>query len=326
MTDARDNQINDHQPPSPTPTPRPNWNRQDEITEILQHKYTTVLHDELIAEYVEIERDSKGGQLVQPRAGGHQKNDKGISKAARELVMLGKTEGARRKLIERALKVAQIDPEVKTAAIEAGLENNRWALRAIAKEPTQEQQLEKVQKIKERKQQPRRRKTSGEAGAATAAHENHLVAAWREAPQPARDCLIEFLQTEGILPETPPVPTDKPGGDVDDGAPSDVAAYMTDQSLQRHPMSDAEYFLDQLDGWPEPDGSGFTNLPWDGHLPDGGQPKFKKFWAGEPFLTRGDFVGHLEWKNIKKADAVPADADRPYKQNPHRGGQLGGLR
>ena len=72
---------------------------------------------------------------------------------------------------------------------------------------------------------------------------------------------------------------------------------MTDPTPQGHPMSDAE---------PEPNGSGFINLHWAKHQPDGGQPKFKKFWAGKPFRTR-----HLEWKN----------ADRPYQ-----GGQLGGLR
>jgi hypothetical protein len=168
MSDALEDHDASPQPPSPARGS--NWRRQDAISEILQHSYTTALeHDLLIAEYVEIERNSKGGQPDQPPAGGHQKNDKGIAKAARELAMLGKTEEGRRKLIERALKVANICPNARTAAIAAGLDNNRSALRAIAKALTPELQLEKVQEITVRKQQPRRRRTSEEAAAATKA-------------------------------------------------------------------------------------------------------------------------------------------------------------
>jgi hypothetical protein len=46
---------------------------------------------------------------------------KGLLEIARELAMLGRTKGARRKLIARALRVASICPEAKKAAIEAGL-------------------------------------------------------------------------------------------------------------------------------------------------------------------------------------------------------------
>jgi hypothetical protein len=53
--------------------------RQDEIADILRGFHsTTVLHgDELIAEYVEIERTSRAGQNDQPPAGGHQNSDSG---------------------------------------------------------------------------------------------------------------------------------------------------------------------------------------------------------------------------------------------------------
>jgi hypothetical protein len=81
----------------------------------------------------------EGGQAVPP-AGGAQPADRGVRKVARELDL-------DRKDVERAVKVASISPEAKQAARDAGLDNNRQALLAVAKEATPEAQVAKVQTI-----------------------------------------------------------------------------------------------------------------------------------------------------------------------------------
>jgi hypothetical protein len=149
--------------------PQPMTARQDEIAAILRTFHTsTVLHrDELVAEWVEIER-IRVGQIDHPPAGGRQKTDKGIARAARVLAVPGKSEQGRRKFIERALQVASISPEAKAAAIAAGLDNNRAALRQIAKAPP-ELQVEKVSEIAEgKKARERLRRRSKPAPSQTA--------------------------------------------------------------------------------------------------------------------------------------------------------------
>jgi hypothetical protein len=73
-----------------------------------------------------------------------------IAKAARDLPMKGKTQEARRKAIERALKIAAIASEAKVAVRKAGLDHNKSALREIAKVETAEEQLQKVQELIDR--------------------------------------------------------------------------------------------------------------------------------------------------------------------------------
>lgn len=75
-----------------------------------------------------------------------------IADAARSPLVPGKTEGARRKKVERSTKIAALPSEVKKAAAEAGLANNQQALLEIAKEPTAEAQMRKVTELKNRKQ------------------------------------------------------------------------------------------------------------------------------------------------------------------------------
>jgi ParB/RepB/Spo0J family partition protein len=70
-----------------------------------------------------------------------------IAKAARDLPMKGKTQQARRKAIERGLKIAAISSEAKVAVTKAGLDDNRSALHEIAKIENAEEQLQKVQEI-----------------------------------------------------------------------------------------------------------------------------------------------------------------------------------
>ena len=118
-----------------------------EIAENLFRAELTVLERaEHVAKYVELIA-LKVGQADHPVAGGNQPSDKGISKAARELPIAAKSEEARRKEIERALKVNAITPEAKAAAKTTGLDDNRSALLKIAKEPTAELQVKKANEL-----------------------------------------------------------------------------------------------------------------------------------------------------------------------------------
>jgi hypothetical protein len=141
---------------SPTRTPEPvapNKTIEARLQELkdIHYTFTSILsRDEATAEFVHLhgQLDKGGaGQIVQARPASFQRNDKGISAAARELVMLGKTDGARRKHVERALKIANLPPEVKKAAIEARLENKRMNLLDIASQGGVEALLAKIKVI-----------------------------------------------------------------------------------------------------------------------------------------------------------------------------------
>jgi ParB-like chromosome segregation protein Spo0J len=75
----------------------------------------------------------------------------GIAKAARELPVSGKTPEARRKSVERAVKVDGISPNAKAAAKKAGLDTNQGALLEIAHERNEKAQIAKVAEIAKRK-------------------------------------------------------------------------------------------------------------------------------------------------------------------------------
>jgi ParB/RepB/Spo0J family partition protein len=77
-----------------------------------------------------------------------------ITKAARELPIKGKTQQARRKRLERGLKIgSRISAEVEAAAKEAGLDDKSSALYKIANEDTATAQLKKVRELARRKSQ-----------------------------------------------------------------------------------------------------------------------------------------------------------------------------
>ena len=85
-------------------------------------------HDEQVAEWVRLtEADEPiSGQNVQKKGPGRRKG--GISEAARKLPVKGKTQAAKRKNVERALKVDSIFPKAKDAIKKAGLDKNRSKL------------------------------------------------------------------------------------------------------------------------------------------------------------------------------------------------------
>jgi hypothetical protein len=116
--------------------------------------------DEAIAEFAHLLGELEKGpdKIVQPPNGGFQPNNKGISAAAEEWPLPGKTKEARRKHVERSVKIANLPREAKAAAIKAGLQNKRSALLEIARQEGLEAQLSKLQEIAGRP--PRKRQTT----------------------------------------------------------------------------------------------------------------------------------------------------------------------
>jgi hypothetical protein len=124
-----------------------------EIAENLHRKELTALQrSQLIADWVDI-ANQRPGQVVHKPNGGRPEG--GIAQAARTLRVPGKTEGGRRKNIERSMKIDEISPVAKQAAESAGLEDNQSALLEIAAQPT-ETQAAKVAELAGRKRSPRK--------------------------------------------------------------------------------------------------------------------------------------------------------------------------
>jgi hypothetical protein len=71
----------------------------------------------------------------------------GVSLAARELPLVGRSAEARRIIANRAIRINQITPEAKKAAIESGLDDNQGALLKIAEAGGQKAQLRKVAEL-----------------------------------------------------------------------------------------------------------------------------------------------------------------------------------
>ena len=83
--------------------------------------------------------------------------------------MPGATPAARRKYLDRAIKIAEIWPAAKSAAEAAELDNIQSALLAVARERSLEAQLAQVQEIAARKAMPRRKSTVRKRGEGTVA-------------------------------------------------------------------------------------------------------------------------------------------------------------
>jgi hypothetical protein len=81
-----------------------------------------------ISEWVRLTNGRQVGQIVQPvladgRKAGPQHQKHGITQAARELPISGDTDEAKRKNVERAIKIAGLAPEAKEAAREHKLDD-----------------------------------------------------------------------------------------------------------------------------------------------------------------------------------------------------------
>ena len=95
--------------------------RMSEIAENLHRaELTPFEHDEQVAEWVQLLKADPvfSGQNVQKKGRGRGKG--GISEAARRLPIKGKTHTAKRKNVQRALKVDNIFPEAKDAIKKGG--------------------------------------------------------------------------------------------------------------------------------------------------------------------------------------------------------------
>ncbi|MCJ2113294.1 hypothetical protein MKK64_19135 [Methylobacterium sp. E-025] len=119
--------------------------RRWEIAENLHRaELTDLQRKEQVAEWIGLveaeaaEEAQKLGQLDRVFKGGRGKTG-GISAAARELPLSGRSEEGRRKSAERAVRVAAIAPEAKAAVRAAGLDNNQRALLRVAAAPKGEQ-------------------------------------------------------------------------------------------------------------------------------------------------------------------------------------------
>jgi len=169
--------------------------RKWEIAENLHRAELTALeHDEHVAEWVRLtEADQRiSDQNVQKKGRGRPEG--GISQAARKLLIKGRTQVAKRRMVERALKVASISSEVKEAVKKAGLDTNRSKLLKIAAEKTREAQLAKVHELAAGKSEVRAKRSSPGAKQKTTAATTplwagdkkvlkHLFEDWNDAVQ-----------------------------------------------------------------------------------------------------------------------------------------------
>jgi ParB-like chromosome segregation protein Spo0J len=123
--------------------------RKWEIAENLHRAELTALErDKHIAEWIRLTDGKDKLAQVAPVSGGRG-NEGGINAAAREL-------GIERTDAQRAVRVASITEEAQAAAREAGVDDNRSALLAVAKE-SPDQQVAKVAEIANQKRRPRKK-------------------------------------------------------------------------------------------------------------------------------------------------------------------------
>jgi hypothetical protein len=127
-------------------------------------------------------RKEVSGQVVQKPQGG--RPESGISAAARELPIPGKTQDAKRKNVERALKIDSITPEAQEAARAAGLDRNQAALLKIASYGDTDQ-VEAVAEIAKAKAAPKPTKPAYDV-----ATPPHLGGPIREEAAPAKPSLM----------------------------------------------------------------------------------------------------------------------------------------
>jgi ParB family chromosome partitioning protein len=130
------------------------------LWEIAENLHTTGLmaldEAEQRAEWVQLTESRKSVSRQNVAKGGRPEG--AISKAARDLPIRAKTQRARRKAIERSMKIASISRDAKDAARNAGLADRLSALLEIAKEKGTEAQLAKVRELSDRK--PGRKRTA----------------------------------------------------------------------------------------------------------------------------------------------------------------------
>jgi hypothetical protein len=134
--------------------------------------------------------EAKAGQVVQLQIRSNGRPlDRGVAKAARELPIAGPSDDAKRKTVERALKIDAMTPEAKEAVAKAGLSNNQRVLLHIASaEP--EMQVRAVAAFARHDARP-----------VHPVHRevNRLWAAWNGASETARRMFLEKVEKAGQM-------------------------------------------------------------------------------------------------------------------------------
>lgn len=147
----------------------------------------------------------------------------GISLAARELPIVNRSVAARRKIIERSIKISQITPEAKRVARDARLDNNQRALLKIAEARGRDAQLKKAAELREiaetlnASRNPAAKPSSAGRVAKQAARKDNIQKrtttfdemlalwerdcrdAWRHLPAVDRERLIETIRRTPVL-------------------------------------------------------------------------------------------------------------------------------
>ena len=139
-----------------------------------------------------LKRRSKAVQNAEP--GGHQPNDKGISKVAKQL-------GLSREKVRRLATIERISSEAKVAAKKAGLDKNQRALVEIGKAKSPKAQLKKVDELSRKTKKPP--KLSKLDRRCFLSLKRRFVAAqtfkrtWRKAPAIVQRKFVQFVLRPG---------------------------------------------------------------------------------------------------------------------------------
>ena len=115
--------------------------------DLFRKQHTVLRRSELLAEWASLVPKTGyyiTGQVVRKRRG---RPPKWLAGHARELPPLGRTAEARRKILERASKIAAISSHAKDVAKASGLDHNQNALLAIANAGGGKAQLKKAQEL-----------------------------------------------------------------------------------------------------------------------------------------------------------------------------------
>jgi ParB-like chromosome segregation protein Spo0J len=154
--------------------------RKCQIAENLHRGELTKLERaEQTGEWLELTESEEriSGKNVQKKRG---RPESGDAKAARKLPISGKTTDAKRKRIAADRKIRALDPVVKEAIIEAGLDDDAGKLKEIVGQKTTKAQIAKVGELKagSRKKKP---SASGKASSGMETPFDVLEREWRDA-------------------------------------------------------------------------------------------------------------------------------------------------
>lgn len=167
------------------------------IEEIFCHQQMSILESaDLGKEYVE-RADTISRQNVAKTRG---RPESGITRAVRQLPLPGKTEGARKKRLERLLRIASLGPQVRAVAQKAGVAHFQSDLLEIATGETEQEQLQTVAGLVARnRERALARKNRAGAGKQLRA----VVAYSAERRRELDDALTKFAEDHEVNVELP---------------------------------------------------------------------------------------------------------------------------